>query len=79
MFVTAAIGIVFQVSRYTTFGVNTDIEEKSNTGYRVYRSKLPAANAGSGSARFSYNKAAAAAESKRSFLPSVMSKFVSRP
>lgn len=78
VFVTAAIGIVFQVSRYTTFGVNTDIEDKSSTGYQVYRSRVPAAGSGAGSVRFSYSKAATLG-SKRSFLPSVLSKFVSRP
>lgn len=30
IFVTAAIGLVFQVSKYTTFGVNNDIEGASN-------------------------------------------------
>lgn len=32
IFVTAAIGLVFQVSRYTTFGINTDTERPSHEG-----------------------------------------------
>lgn len=37
IFVTAAIGLVFQVSRYTTFGINTETEGSSHEGTTDWR------------------------------------------
>lgn len=37
IFVLAALGLVFQVSRYTTFGVNTEIEGNSHEGTSDWR------------------------------------------
>ncbi len=39
VFVTAAIGFLIQVSRYTTFGVNTESEGAGTSGYQTYRSR----------------------------------------
>ncbi len=37
VFVTAAIGLVFQVSRYTTFGISTEIEEERHESTTDWR------------------------------------------
>lgn len=36
IFVTAAIGLAYNISRYTTYGVNTDIEERTSNDNSAY-------------------------------------------
>jgi cell division protein FtsW len=50
IFVLAAVGLVFNISRYTTYGVNTELDEKAEpssrrpvtrSGYGSYTTRRP--------------------------------------